>query len=199
MSFNPDTLRNTYFAMRHGVSTANTSGLIISDPNSGIKEYGLTEEGIQGVRISIQAAKEEIGLSESTMIFSSDFLRAFETAEIVQAELGVLEIGLSPNLRERFFGIFEGMSNTNYQKVWDADLAGAGLEKEEEVESVEEVANRVTTLLSEIEEKHSNQDILLVSHGDVINILQTMFQGLPPTEHSTMSSFHNAEIRCLTT
>ena len=48
-----ETLKNTYYAFRHGQSQANVDGIIISDPDVGTKEYGMTEEGIRQVYTSI--------------------------------------------------------------------------------------------------------------------------------------------------
>src|SRR6202035_2325963 len=42
-------------------------------------------------------------LPGNTVIYSSDFSRAWQTAEIVRAQLGALEIVLAEALRERFF------------------------------------------------------------------------------------------------
>jgi 2,3-bisphosphoglycerate-dependent phosphoglycerate mutase len=45
-----------------------------------------------------------------TRIRSSDLARARETAEIVARELGVPDLGVDPRLRERCFGVFEGLT-----------------------------------------------------------------------------------------
>ena len=71
-------MHNRYFLMRHGESEANVADLIISYPETGCKRYGLSKQGRQQVRLSAL----ESGLGSDTLIISSDFLRARETATL---------------------------------------------------------------------------------------------------------------------
>ena len=74
-------VRNTYYVMRHGQSTANVQGIVLSWPEHGVRPgYGLTAHGCQQVE---QAARES-GLPASTLVYSSDFARAYQTAMITQ-------------------------------------------------------------------------------------------------------------------
>ncbi|MBS3054839.1 MAG: histidine phosphatase family protein [Candidatus Aenigmarchaeota archaeon] len=74
--------RNNYFGQRHGQSEANVLGIIISDPAVGIKNYGLSHLGRDQVYKSAKAARESDLLGPKTIIYTSDFLRARETADI---------------------------------------------------------------------------------------------------------------------
>ena len=196
MSFEVSTLKNTYFALRHGTSEANVQGIILSDPKYGIPEYGLTPEGKEEVRQSAETAKKEGVLDESTVIVSSDFKRAKETAERAARVLGIAELLFDPALRERFFGRFEGTSNTNYKKVWEKDANNA-THTHKGVESAQAVLERTLTVLASLEAQFSSRKILLVSHGDALQILQTAFEHVPVSAHRTLTHLKTAEIRQL--
>ena len=93
--------------MRHGESTANVEGIIVSTPENGIENYGLTDKGREQVVQSIETAIAEKLLDENTRIISSDFKRTYETAEIANQILGgKYLIEPEPRLRERDFGNF---------------------------------------------------------------------------------------------
>ena len=77
-------LKNHYFALRHGESMANVEGLIVSTPENGVPNYGLSDNGKNQVRQSVTSAKKSKLLNASTLIISSDFKRARESAEIAQ-------------------------------------------------------------------------------------------------------------------
>lgn len=198
-------LKNRYFAMRHGQSEANIASIIVSDPNVGCGKYGLTKLGQQQVIDSASNIKE---LNQDTFIISSDFLRAQNTAEITQKILNTTHpIQYSTALRERFFGTLNGQNDTQYKKVWDLDNQNPD-HKEFGVESANQVVSRVATLIMQLEEQGFNgqdnlgqqsagKNILLVAHGDVLQLLQTWFQNVPASQHRSLPHLETAEIRCL--
>ena len=117
-----DRLANRYFGMRHGESKANVAGLIVSrieTDRSG--DYGLSDRG----RLQAAEAAPCCGLSAGTVIRSSDFARAWQTAQIVRERLGAAEVVAAEELRERSFGELDGSPATGYARVWTADQAEA--------------------------------------------------------------------------
>jgi glucosyl-3-phosphoglycerate phosphatase len=48
------------------------------------------------------------------------------------------------------------------------------------IEPVTAVFERAVTLIAALEREHSGRDILLVSHGDTLAILQAGFLGIAP-------------------
>jgi probable phosphoglycerate mutase len=186
-------LKNRYFAMRHGYSVANEQGIIVSDPASGMsEEYGLSAKG----RKQVELAARRTTLGAATLIFSSDFSRTRQTAEIVRTIIGSNEIVLTPTLRERYFGDWEKTSNTNYEKVWPFDREFSD-RHENNVEAVSSVVARTLQLIADIEQMYSDKDILLISHGDTIQILQAVMCGLNPRDHRDLLHLETAEIRQL--
>ncbi len=143
--------------MRHGTSRANAEGIIVSHPDRGVPAYGLTEDGKRQTHESAAQAKTSGLLDTHTIIISSDFARAAETADIAAEVLGVPHTTLTPKLRERFFGAFDGTENTNYEKVWADDHHDAE-HKNNGVESVEEVKARALGLIHELEQKYEGEN-----------------------------------------
>lgn len=189
-------LKNTYVLMRHGRSIANDEGIIISDPKKGISGYGLSTTGKEEALNASKDAKEMNTLDSGVIIFSSDFARTRETAEIVANTLEAAAPTLTPKLRERFFGEWDGKENSNYEKIWSNDEQDSN-HTASGVESVSDVLDRATELIEELERTYTGKTILLVSHGDTLQILQTAFANTEPSAHREINHLHTAEIRTL--
>jgi broad specificity phosphatase PhoE len=184
-------LANAYRVMRHGQSKANEAGVIVSRIESDRRgDWGLSELG----RRQALAAAAGSGLPADTVICSSDFSRARETAEIVRAHLGAPEVIITDALRERSFGDLEGTSAGNYARVWTVDEAGAG-HADAGIEPAAGVLDRATALIAGLERRYAGRDILLVSHGDTLQILQAGFVRLDPAAHRHVPHLETAEIR----
>jgi broad specificity phosphatase PhoE len=185
-------LKNHYWAMRHGQSKANLQNIIISHPENGTHEdYGLTELGQEQAK----AATANSPLTKETIMYCSDFSRARETAHIVQQALGVPDIHVSHKLRERHFGNWEKGNSTNlYDIVWVSDGQNAD-HVENGVEAANAVLDRATALIVELEKKYRGKNILLISHGDTLQILQTGFRKIDASKHRSLPNLETAEIR----
>lgn len=133
-------------------------------------------------------------MSDDTVICSSDFARAAQTAQIVSKALGTADVMVTQALRERCFGDWEGMSSENYATVWAADKASPD-HAERHVEAASAVLARATAFIITLEQRYSGRDILLVSHGDVLQILQTGFVRMNPGKHRDLPHFEPAQIR----
>lgn len=189
-------LRNTYYAVRHGRSLANLEERIVSHPDEGVAAYGLCAEGREQIARAVEEARRIYGLDRSTLIVSSDFARTRETAEIAASMLGVPTMITTPQLRERFFGGWDKHHTSNYHHVWSGDLANPD-HKENDVESTSEVVARATALIRELEETYSGRHILLVSHGDTLQILQTAFERVASSQHRLVAHLETGAIRKL--
>jgi glucosyl-3-phosphoglycerate phosphatase len=188
-----DRLANRFAVMRHAQSKANVAGIIVSRiENDRRGDYGLSELGCQQALV----AARDCGLPESTVICSSEFSRARQTAEIVRAYLGAPEVVLSGALPERCFGDWEGSPTANYARVWAADEANPG-QADGNVEPVAAVLDRTTAFIVDLERRYSGRDILLVSHGDTLQILQAGFLRMNPSRHRSLPHLEPAQIRQL--
>ena len=205
-------LQQDYFALRHGQSLANVAGLIMSDPASACTEYGLTDTGkeqaaqaAKDVRQAFLLAKDDY--YDSLVILASDLKRAKETAMIVfdknSQELPILQdqVIVETRLRERWFGEWDGSSDANYNKVWiddalDADHTIKG------VESVHQVMTRTTECILEWDKRLAASEkkrcmVVLVAHGDVLQILQTAFEKMDGRKHRDLPHLETAQLRQL--
>jgi broad specificity phosphatase PhoE len=180
--------------MRHGQSLANFEQIIVSHPQNGVDNYGLSGLGMRQVKNSVQS---EPRLDSDLLIVSSDFKRARESAEITHELLDCIQpLQFDERLRERNFGDLELTSDRAYPLVWSQDEIDAdNLEKG--VESPNQVMQRVSALVCDYEAKYSSLAILLVSHGDALQILQTAFLKQDASKHRQQQHLQTAEIRYL--
>jgi len=184
--------RNSYLIMRHGQSEANVTGVVVSDPAIGCERFGLTQWGSEQVTSSALEYEGEV----FTQIICSDFLRTLQTAKLTAEALNLPSPQQEEGLRERFFGHWEGKSDVHYQAIWERDQLN-DQPADDRVESVEAVLQRGIKVLNSLEQEYNNQVILLVSHGDILQILRTAFDGISPKQHRSLPHHETAEIRSL--
>jgi broad specificity phosphatase PhoE len=190
----PSSLHNRYYGFRHGQSEANVRSLIISDPKVGTKRFGLSKAGREQV---VESAMAHRAVLAGAALYSSDFLRTKQTAEIALDAIGRSEsIRFDPRLRERFFGTFDGGSNEAYHLAWKADRVSP--ERDDSgVEPVIHVAKRVSEFIKEVEKKVTDANVVLFGHGDPLQITEAWLQGDDLKNH-TAHRFETAEMRMLT-
>jgi len=184
-------MRNKYWILRHGRSKANEAGIIVSSMENGVKaEYALSEAGKQQATEAGKKLSQVLGqrgLSrESLRIYSSPFSRTMETAELVAAEVGVPAGSITevPDLRERYFGTaLELQSHDLYKTVWEVDEKNVSIGPAGGGESVQAVSQRLSQVMTRLEEEHSGQAILLVAHGDTLSILTATIKSDNLSEH----------------
>jgi probable phosphoglycerate mutase len=189
-------MRNQYFALRHGISVANEERIIISHPDSGVTGWGLSDRGAAECRRLLTPARlQALGLTrEDCIVYSSDFLRAAETAAIFCQLNGFGAPILDVRLRERDFGRLERRTIDAYDLVWARDLEDDdhGFEG---CEGTAKLAARLRSLLGDLESCWNEKQIVLVSHGDPLQVLQTILLGLPCNRHRALPHLGNAELR----
>lgn len=192
-----------YFALRHGESEANVAGIILSDPAVGIVRYGLTADGRKMVAETAKDFQEQVlragGLdSTQVMVVCSDFKRTCETAEGFCSALGIASFRQSRamELRERYFGELEGGPDTQYDNVWRFDAVDPK-STPFGCESSQRVQQRTLGLVAKLEQDlpPDVKLVVLVSHGDALQILQTGFEHLCPSKHRTLKPMGRAELR----
>jgi probable phosphoglycerate mutase len=95
-------------------------------------------------------------------IYASPLVRAFETATIIAAEVGLPAPTAVPELVERNYGAVEGMTGDEIEASYpnNADVPGR--------EERDAVVSRVLPALLDIANRHPGQSVLVVGHGGVI-------------------------------
>lgn len=183
-----DHWRNRYLLMRHGHSQANQQKLIISSPERGISAFGLSEMGEQ----QLVQAIAKWAWPNPTRVIHSDFLRTTQTAARVASSFK-LEMSKDERLRERYFGEFEGDGDNHYPDVWALDARDAE-HCQHQVEAVSSVAARMMAVIEHWEAQTRDETILLVSHGDPLQILLTALAGKPLSQHREQLALSPASI-----
>ncbi|MBA3789224.1 class I tRNA ligase family protein [Patescibacteria group bacterium] len=165
---------NTYFVMRHGTTDNNIKKLLSSVRDSTV---GLNDEG----RDEIKAAAEKLTSHGITQIYSSPFLRTRETAEIVAKEIGlsIESIVSDDRLSEFNFGEFNDGPLDKFFEYRDTHAYEEALPGGE---SDQEAKNRFGDFLYEIERTHSNETILIVTHGIGLEALGAIALGADKKE-----------------
>ena len=185
--------------MRAHQSEANVQHLIVSNPAIGVDNYGLTETGKDQVRQAADRLRrllisEDGNISGRTIVVSSDFKRARETAEIIHSELRLTSpLRLEPGLRERGFGEFDMTADQNYSIALKNDESDP-THTLNGCESVMSVVLRMSRVVQKLDSEADEAIYILVSHGDPLCLLCMAFQGLAPNERSKAPMLDNAGV-----
>lgn len=160
---------NRYFILRHGHSQRQLKKIASCWPEA--EPLPLTEKGEKQVEVSAKKlAKEKIDL-----IISSDLARAKETARIV-SEITGGKVVYDKRLRETNAGVFNGQDP---KKFWDylASKKNRFIAKPQKGESLLMIQKRVYELISGVDKKYKDKNIVLVSHELPLTILEHTLEG----------------------
>ncbi len=120
--------------------------------------------------------------SRPAAVYTSNLSRAVKSAEII-AELNKLKPIQIKDLRERSFGIWEGMSfaeiKEKHPKKFSAWAKNPLKYSPVKGESTLEVERRVMRALKRILRNHKGEDIAVISHGGVNRIILCNILGIP--------------------
>ena len=161
------------YLVRHGETDWNAEGRL-----QGCIDRPLNATGIaQAKEIGAQFSSFKLGA-----IYSSHLIRAKETARII-AEHHACPLLEDRALRENELGFLEGMLKEEYLKQFDEKLTYMrALPKEErlkykwapDIESIADTGSRAIECLHQIVRKHSNQTVIVVTHGGVIRAVMML-------------------------
>lgn len=160
----------TIITIQHTQSVHHTNGMVGSWTDWELSELGKK----QAENIGKNLAKE---LSAKYKIYSSDLLRAKQTAETVGKYLGVEPI-LKTELRERDLGEAVGHSvrwlrehMEKPERTVDDRLFPSAESRRDEWKRLEPFFDEITS--------NSEEYIIIVSHGDLLSVFNAMWLGLP--------------------
>jgi alpha-ribazole phosphatase/probable phosphoglycerate mutase len=118
-------------------------------------------------------------------IFTSDLMRAKETAEIIGEEMG-LQVTQEPRLREINQGEWEGQFVEDIiarnAKLWDQRTIDPANFHPPGGESVTEVAERIQVAMRNIAKLYPTGSVLIVSHGLALATIICLERGIPVGE-----------------
>lgn len=132
-------------------------------------------------------------------IYSSDLARAHDTARPTAVRLG-LTVRLEPGLRERKYGIFEGLSFDELaERHPEAAVAVRERHPDYELEggeSLRQFSRRVVATLDRIAVDHPGQRVLVFTHSGVLDSAYRHAQGLS-LRAERRHTLHNVSINRL--
>lgn len=161
-------LQNNYYILRHGQTIYQRDMKEWAYPKKDSSKVKLTEKGKKQVEKSVLSLKGK-GVD---LIYSSDFYRTKQTANIAARVLGVKEIKFTKELRDVNIGVYHGRKKEEYYRdfpkfskecFWKVPFKG---------ESSFQCQKRMLKFLKRIDAKHKNKTILIVSHGDPLWLLE---------------------------
>jgi broad specificity phosphatase PhoE len=141
--------------VRHGETDWNAAGRLQGHTDRPLNEYGRR----QARELAERLAGDGVGA-----VYTSDLARARETAEIIATRLG-LEIVLDPDLREKDWGNWEGLTADERASL------------EFEGESTEEHRERVLRAVARIVAAHPGERVVVVTHGGSLRRIQAALAG----------------------
>lgn len=169
-------LKNKYFLLRHGetIHQAEKKDIIYCYPDDD-PACALLDEGIKEARIAGEALKRK----NIDLIFSSDILRTRQTIEIVAKLInyGLEKIVYDTRLRDVNWGIFEGKDKEEAWAYYNNDTMKRFELGVPQGESWNQCKARMVEVLEEIENNFANKNILIVSHGDPLWLLEGYMKG----------------------
>lgn len=162
--------------IRHGETLWNTERRMQGHLDSPLTGRGLWQAQRLGERLKSLAFAS---------LYSSDLPRAWRTAECIAAETGH-DIVADTRLRERHFGIFEGMTRADMEQR-DAAVHARFMTRDPDYavpggESPVEFMARVRAALEDIAARHAGATIAVVTHGLVLDCAYRIASGLPLRE-----------------
>jgi broad specificity phosphatase PhoE len=165
--------------VRHGETDWNADGRLQGQTDRPLSDFG---------RRQAQRLADELADEELEAIYASDLSRARQTAEILGGRLG-LAIVLDPDLREKDWGTWEGLTASERDRV---EFVG---------ESTEAHQERTLRALRRIAERHPGGRVLVVTHGGSMRRVQTAALGmaLPVVENCGrwLCAWENGSFRAL--
>jgi 2,3-bisphosphoglycerate-dependent phosphoglycerate mutase len=176
--------------VRHGETDWNAAGRIQGHSDTPLNAAG---------RLQARRAAQRLAREPIRALYSSDLARAFETATIIGAPLG-LTVVASPQLRERRYGEWEGLTAAEIQAhypeqfaIWRArstDFAPP------QGETRNEILTRALAELQTIARRHVREMVAVVSHGGLCYVLINHILGSVDGDRREFT-FGNASIHTL--
>lgn len=174
----------TVYIVRHGQTDWNREGRIQGGTDNPLNATGREQAA------SMAKLLEDVKIDA---VYVSSHLRAKQTAAVFE---GRSVIEPMDNLRERFFGKFEGGNDKDTTTVadwnkrrfaWTDDMEGG--------ETLESQSRRAEAALKAIRDKHKNGGtIVIVGHGGINPLLVSHLMGVPPQEGASAINQGNDEI-----
>ena len=167
---------NNYYLMRHCSALSLNKNFLSSYPEQIFNP--LTRKGVGDAKQKAKSLKGKIDI-----IYTSPILRAKETAMIIGDEIKV-PVYVDERLREVDMGVLQGKPYEEFDRyIVDKMTGKRDLKKKiENGESLDDVRQRAIRFILELEKIHRDKNILIVSHGGVLWMLESEMKALSSEE-----------------
>lgn len=143
--------------VRHAETDWNADGRLQGQTDRPLSEFG---------RRQAREVAEALAGEQLDAVYASDLARARDTAEPIGARLG-LPVFLDPDLREKDWGTWEGLSAVERDRV---EFVG---------ESTADHGARTLRALRRIAARNPGGHVVVVTHGGSVRRVQSATLGLP--------------------
>ena len=182
------------YIARHGQNVDNVKGIL-----NGHRDEPLTSLGEEQAHTTATYIKEA-GLSFEA-IYSSPLKRALNTAEIIASDLGLSQPQIELDLIERNFGIMTGLPVSKIEEVCAPEIIKTNTVtyflSPEGSETFPQLIERGKRVISDIQSKHAEGSVLLVTHGDIGKMIYAAYYNLDWKDVLVSFHFGNCEVLLL--
>ena len=182
------------YLVRHGQNLDNLNGIL-----NGHRDEPLTSLGESQALTTANHIKD-LGLTFNC-VYSSPLIRAYRTAEIITDELKLDKPKVLDDLIERNFGVMTGEKVSQIVELCSPDIIQTDtityFLSPEEAETFPQLIERSKNLFKQLNEKHKDGDVLLVTHGDIGKMIYASYYNLEWKEILVSFHFGNADILLL--
>jgi probable phosphoglycerate mutase len=176
--------------IRHGETDWNATGRLQGHSDTPLNAVGRE----QARRAARRLAGEPV-----RALYSSDLARSFETATIIGQELGLL-VMTSPQLRERRYGVWEGLTSAEIQARYPEQFAEWRARSTDfappQGETITQLLTRAFTALQTIACRHVGEVVVVITHGGLCYVLLNHILGSVNGDRREFT-FGNASIHTL--
>lgn len=170
--------------VRHGETVWNREQRMQGHRDSPLSELGVWQAGQLARRL------ERLPFAA---LYSSDLGRAYRTARSVADATGH-EIVTDAGLRERHFGVFEGLTAEEIESSYAGEYLRFRSRDPDYVvpggESARAFRDRCLACLEEIAQRHARLPVVVVTHGLVLDAIYRAAQGIPIDKPRTFPLLH---------
>lgn len=160
----------TIITIQHTQSVHHTNGMVGSWTDWELSELGVQQAKRIGEKLKVELSDKKF------VMYSSDLLRAKQTAEIVGGYLGLAPI-LRTELRERNLGRCCGKSVQWLRENQEMQEKTIDDRLFSDAESRRDEWNRLQFFFEKMM-AGNDENVIVVSHGDLLSVFNVMFLGL---------------------
>ena len=171
----------TIITIQHTQSVHHTNGMVGSWTDWQLSQLGVEQANRIGEKLKAELSQKKF------VMYSSDLLRAKQTADIVGRYLGLTPI-FKTQLRERNLGKCCGKSVQWLRENLEMQEKTIDDRLFSDAESRRDEWNRLQPFFDEVMAS-DDENIIIVSHGDLLSVFNTMFLGLSVETLNTCEIF----------